>query len=104
MITNDNDNKYLRAKDRVAQLKKFYGKLASYLLFIAFLAGINYYSNEWRSMWFLWVAFFWGIGIVIEAGKTFGLTALLGSNWEERKINEMMKKENEQEGKKNKWE
>ena len=103
----DKENKYIRAKERVEQLRKFYGKLGSYLFFTAFLAGINYYTNEWRNPWFLWVAVFWGIAILIKAGKTFGIAAMLGSNWEERKIKEMMEKEEEQEQQErrnNRWE
>lgn len=104
----DKENKYIRAKERVEKLKKFYGKLGTYLFFTAFLAGINYYTNQWRNMWFLWVAVFWGISILIEAGKTFGIAAMLGNNWEERKIKEMLEKEEKQEQEQergsNRWE
>ncbi|MBT8285612.1 MAG: 2TM domain-containing protein, partial [Flavobacteriaceae bacterium] len=51
------ENKYLRAKERVDRLKKFYANLTSYVLVISALALINYATNEWRYMWFLWAAF-----------------------------------------------
>ena len=89
------EDKYLRAKERVRAIKRFYGKLASYLIFMIFFAAINYYTNEWRNMWFLWIAFFWGIGIVIEGGKVFGLNAMFGKNWESKKIKEYMEREEE---------
>ena len=42
----EQENKYLRAKERVADIKKFYTSLMSYVVFIALLAGLNYYSNQ----------------------------------------------------------
>jgi len=84
------ESKYIRAKERVAKLKKFYGKLGTYLIFMVFFAAINYYTNEFRNPWFLWVAGFWGLGVAIDAGKTFGAEMIFGRNWEERKIKELM--------------
>ena len=55
------ENKYLRAKERVDELKKFYGNLTSYVLVITGLAILNYYTNGWSYMWFLWAAFGWGL-------------------------------------------
>ena len=87
------ENKYFRAKERVDDLKKFYSNLISYILVISFLAIINYYTNEWRYMWFLWAAFGWGLGILFHALKTFDLNPFFGRDWEERKIKELMKEE-----------
>ena len=99
------DDKYYRAKDRVTQLKKFYGKLVRSFIVVALLAGFNYYLNEWDHPWFLWVAFFVALGLVIEAGKTFGIGWILGRNWEERKIKEMMDKEDQPSSRNsNRWE
>ncbi|MEN8788921.1 MAG: 2TM domain-containing protein [Flavobacteriaceae bacterium] len=95
------ESKYLRAKDRVETLKKFYGNLTSYILVISILAGINYWTNQWRYMWFLWAAFGWGIGLTFHAFKVFGLNPFFGSNWEERKIQEFMEEEERGE---NRWE
>jgi len=92
------ENKYIRAKERVEKLKKFYGKLGKYIVIIAMLAVINYYTNQFRNPWFLWVAGFWGLGIVIEAGKTFGVDMIFGRNWEERKIRELMNEDERKEG------
>jgi len=94
-----NDAKYLRAKERLSVIKKFYGNLGSYVVFIAFLAGLNYYTNGWSYMWFLWAAFGWGIGLVVQALKVFGMSTFLGKNWEERKIREFMEEEEQQ----NRW-
>ncbi len=89
------ENKYLRAKERVEKLKKFYGNLTSYVLVISALAVINYWTNEWSYMWFLWAAFGWGIGIVFHAMGTFNLNPFFGRDWEERKIKELMQDEDD---------
>ncbi|MGB5379085.1 2TM domain-containing protein [Muriicola sp.] len=89
------ENKYLRAKDRVERLKKFYGNLTSYVLVISALAVINYLNNEWRYMWFLWAAFGWGIGVIFHAIGTFNLNPFFGRDWEERKIKELMREDDE---------
>jgi hypothetical protein len=47
-------------------------------------------------MWFLWAALGIGIGLVFKAFKVFGLNPILGKNWEERKIKEIMKDEQQQ--------
>ncbi len=96
----DNDTKYLRAKERVAEVKKFYTSLASYVLVISFLAGLNYYTNEFRYAWFLWAAFGWGIGLVFQGIKAFEMNPFFGKGWEDRKIKEYM----EEDQVRNKWE
>ena len=93
MENYNDENKYLKAKKRVDCLKKFYSNLLSYIVFIAFLAGLNYYTNEWRSPWFLWTAFGWGIGIAIHAFKVFNWLPYMNKNWEDRKIKEYMNEE-----------
>ena len=85
------ENKYIRARERVEALKKFYGNLTSYVLVISGLAALNYWVNGWSYMWFLWAAFGWGIGLAFQAVKTFNLNPFLGKDWEERKIKEFMK-------------
>ena len=84
----------MKAKKRVAEIRKFYSSLLLYSLFIAFLAGLNYYVNEFRNPWFLWAAFGWGIGIFFQAIKAFQWSPFLGKDWEERKIKQLMDDEN----------
>ena len=93
MENSNRENKYLRAKERVDELKKFYGNLTSYVLVISGLAFINYYSNGFGYMWFLWAAFGWGIGLVFHALRTFNLNPFFSKDWEERKIREFMDEE-----------
>ncbi len=95
----DKQNKYLRAKARVAEIKKFYTSLVGYGVFISLLGAVNYYTNEWRYMWFLWAAFGWGIGIVFQAAKAYQWSPFMGKNWEERKLKEFMEEEDTQQWK-----
>ncbi len=83
-------NQYKKAKKRVAELKKFYSSLSFYIIFIVLLAALNYYSNQFENMWFLWAAFGWGIGIFFHAIKVFNFNLLFGRDWEERKVQEFM--------------
>lgn len=99
MEYSDKENKYFRAKERVEAVKKFYSSLISYVLVISFLAGLNYYTDQWNYPWFLWAAFGWGIGLVFHAVKAFSLNPFFGRGWEERKIKEFMNDEKDQ----NRW-
>lgn len=93
MMETDNERKYQHARERVHELKKFYNNLGSYVIVIGFLAAINYFSNQWEYPWFLWAAFGWGIGIAFHAVKAFEINPMFDKNWEERKIQEYMEKE-----------
>jgi hypothetical protein len=82
------NNSYYRAKKRVEQLKGFYGSLISYCIVIPILVFINLkYSPDFHWFWFS--AGGWGFGLVMHALKVFGYS----SNWEERKIQEILSKE-----------
>lgn len=92
-MERENDNNYLKAKKRVGEIKSFYSSLIAYILFILFLAGLNYYTNEWRNPWFLWAAFGWGIGLLFQGMKAFRGFSLFGRDWEEKKIKKFMEQE-----------
>lgn len=94
------ENKYLRAKERMEETRKFYTGLMSYSVVIPLLAGVNYYTNAWSYPWFLWAAFGWGIGLIFQAAKAFNLNPFFGKDWEERKIKEFMQEDE----RKTRWE
>jgi hypothetical protein len=79
---------YQRAKDKVEQLKGFYGNLISYCIVIPVLIIINLQSSN-NFQWFWFPMLGWGMGLTFHALETFGY----GKSWEERKINELMNKE-----------
>ncbi|MFC5045066.1 2TM domain-containing protein [Aquimarina hainanensis] len=93
---------YDRAKERVEEIKKFYSNLFSYIVIIGFLAGLNYFQNQWRYAWFLWPAMGWGIGVVFHAIKAYRFNPVFNKEWEERKIRKYM--EEEQTQKQQRWE
>lgn len=81
------NNAYYNAKQKVEELKGFYGSLISYCVVIPFLIFINLrYSSNFQWFWF--PAFGWGFGLVMKGFGVYGYS----SNWEERKIKEFMNK------------
>ncbi|WP_339609968.1 histidine kinase [uncultured Planktosalinus sp.] len=79
---------YIKAHRRVKEIKEFYSNLLSYLIVIPFLIFINYYTY-WDFQWFWFPVLGWGIGVSIHGFTVFGY----GSSWEEKKIQEIMEKE-----------
>jgi len=88
------DDTYVRARNHVDELKKFYGSLISYFFFIPFFIFINYYTS-WDFKWFWFPIIGWGIGLAIHAMKVFVNDGPFGRNWEKRKIEQFMKDEEE---------
>ncbi|MDR5589995.1 2TM domain-containing protein [Christiangramia sp. SM2212] len=88
---NNEENAYFKAKQRVKEIKEFYGNLISYCVVIPFLIFVNYYTY-WEFQWFWFPLFGWGLGLTIHGFSVFGY----GSNWEERKIRELMEKDQAQ--------
>lgn len=88
-INFNENNAYYKAKKRVYQLKGFYGSLISYCVVIPFLIFINLRFSP-QFQWFWFSALGWGFGLIMHAFKVFGYSA----DWEERKIQEILKKEN----------
>jgi hypothetical protein len=85
---------YTRAKERVENLKGFYGNLISYCVVIPVLIIINLNTSNFQWFWFPMLG--WGLGVFFHALETFGY----GKSWEERKIREILEKESKEN---NKW-
>ena len=83
------DQKYIKAKKRVEKIKGFYSNLIAYCLVIPFLIMVNYLTY-WEFKWFWFSAIGWGIGVVIHGFMTFAIS----SDWEEKKIKELMNNDN----------
>ena len=75
---------YEKAKKKVEEIKRFYVHLIVYVV-----VNIAFYILVGKG--WLWVTFFWGIGILTHGLKTIGFT----EEWEERKIREFVEKEKE---------
>ncbi|OAD45062.1 2TM domain-containing protein [Polaribacter atrinae] len=95
MYTDDLENsKYVKAVERVEKLKEFYQNLASYCIVIPFLIFINLRFSP-GFHWFWFPIFGWGMGLAFHFLEVNNYNIFLGSNWEDRKIKEMMDKENQ---------
>lgn len=88
---------YAEAKKRVKQIKGFYIHLLVYVAVNIFIFVNN--ANElpagesllqWKT---LATPFFWGIGLLAHASSVFLPNFLLGKEWEQRKIKELMEQE-----------
>ncbi|GGK20341.1 histidine kinase [Yeosuana aromativorans] len=89
------DSSYLRARKHIDDLKEFYYGIISYCLVIPFLIFINY-KTYWGFQWFWFPMIGWGIGLVINAFKVYVSEGVFGRDWEERKIKQFMKSEDDQ--------
>ncbi|NQX82868.1 MAG: 2TM domain-containing protein [Flavobacteriaceae bacterium] len=83
------EDKYLRAKEKLDNLKGFYYNLVSYCLVIPTLVFINFRFSP-HEIWFYYPMTGWGIGIFFHALHTFGRNPFISKDWEQRKIQEFM--------------
>lgn len=88
---NNEEERYRRVKARVNELKDFYQHLAAYVTVNLFLLLIDVVTGG--GWWFQFVAFFWGLGVIVHGIEVFGTNGLFDQNWEERKIREVMERE-----------
>jgi hypothetical protein len=98
------DERYNIAFKRVKRIKGFYTHLLVFILVNAFIICGNYFGKRSENgVFWSWetfsTAFFWGIGLVAHGMSVFGRNIFFGDDWEEKKIQELIEKEN-----KEKWE
>ncbi|WP_442266192.1 2TM domain-containing protein [Tenacibaculum sp. ZS6-P6] len=102
-ITDYNqENEYIRAKKRVDEIKNFYKQLAVYIIINIVISTMKIRRNllngeSFEEAFFdfgtfaVWI--FWGIAIVFQAIRLFGTDYFFGKDWEKRKIEELMREE-----------
>lgn len=88
----ESDERYRRAKRRVGVLKGFYIHLVTYIGVMVLLFLIDFLTGG--GWWFYWPLLVWGIGIIAHTFTVFGIAGFLGSEWEEKKLKDLMKKMN----------
>jgi hypothetical protein len=93
-VVDTEDKAYERAQKRVKEIKSFYGNLISYCIVIPFLVILNLITNP-RNYWFYWPMLGWGMGVAAHGMSVF----TIGKGWEEKKIIEILEKENRRYGK-----
>jgi hypothetical protein len=92
---------YLRAKKKLDKIVGFYWHLAVYIvvnLFLIILIGVNSDEGLWHFGAFA-TPLFWGIGLIFHFLGVFGPNFMFGKDWEQRKIQEFMDKDREEQRK-----
>ena len=95
---NKDNIKYLQAKKRIKQIKGFYIHALVFVLVNAFIILEKIINGEHvagepqiKISQFLTIIL-WGIGLLAHGLSVFLPNFILGKNWEEKKIREIMKK------------
>ncbi|WP_296386435.1 2TM domain-containing protein [Winogradskyella sp.] len=102
MKTQESDKKFIRARNKVEKLKRFYTHLTVYFVINTVISAVKIMNNTNNGETFKEALFdfstlaswlLWGVAIVIHAFSVFGLPLILGDDWEERKIEKYMNDE-----------
>ncbi|MDK2915964.1 MAG: hypothetical protein PWR25_521 [Euryarchaeota archaeon] len=88
----DEQERYARARRKVDDIRGFYTHLAIFIIVNVFLFILNMVISP-GAFWFYWVTIFWGVGLAVHALDTYGSGRFFGRDWEERKIREIMERE-----------
>ena len=86
-------DRYYEAQKKVAEIKKFYQHLTVYLLCNPIVIVVNLMTSP-GYLCFIWSLMGWGIAIVLHGLKAFEFSPFYNKEWEERKIREILEKEN----------
>lgn len=94
---NKDQIQYEEAVKKVKKLKGFYRHAIVYVVINIMFVIVNIHNLEPGESYFkfenFFTSFFWGIGLLAHAMSTFIPYFILGKDWEERKIRELMEKE-----------
>ena len=86
-----NEKRYERAKKRVDELKGFYIHFTIYCIMLPFFIFLNVKTTSFP--WALFPIIGWGLGVTGHAMEVFNYNPFLGRDWEDRKIRELMRKD-----------
>ena len=102
--------KYARAKKKMDEIKGFYWHLTIYLVinFILLVIKSGLFSGEFFDIKILYVSplsttFYWGIGLIFHGLFVFQNKFRFLKDWEDRKIKEYMKKDEDEFKESSKW-
>ncbi len=99
------EQRYIKAQKRVKDIRGFYSHLSVYIVINIFISGIILYGFSYNdnfkisnsithfSVYSTWL--FWGIGLFFHWFGVFGFKNILGKSWEEKKIKELMRQEDQ---------
>jgi hypothetical protein len=90
---SEDERLYKKAKEKARAIRGFYINVSMYCIVIPILIFINLkYSPQFY--WFFFSMFGWGLGLLFHASEAFDWNPVLGKRWEEKKIKELLDKEN----------
>ncbi len=103
------EQRYLKAKKKVKDIKGFYSHFVVYILVNIFISaivifGMMHDGNESFmdvvtefGVYSTWL--FWGIGVFFHWLGVFGYASITSKDWEDRKIKELMEKDKQRSNK-----
>jgi 2-methylisocitrate lyase-like PEP mutase family enzyme len=91
--------RYYKAQEKVKEIRKFHEHLAVYVLCNPIVIIVNLMTSP-DYLYFWYSLSGWGVAIVLHGLKAFDRFPFFNKEWEKRKIDKIMEKENN----KNKWE
>ena len=80
------------ARKRVKQIKGFYFAAMAYAVVIPSLWVLNLVSGG--PIWAHWPMIGWGIGLTVQGMTVFAGRSFFGTEWEQKKVDEIMAREN----------
>ena len=80
-----------RARKRVKDIRSFYISATMYCIIIPSLWTINLVGGG--KLWAHWATIGWGIGLTAHGLSVFAGRSFFGSEWEEKKVDEIMARE-----------
>lgn len=83
--SNSIDRDEQLAFKRVRKIKGFYIHLFNYFIVMVGLAVINLTSSP-QTLWVVWPALGWGVGVLLHASRVFELTPFFGAKWERKQV------------------
>jgi hypothetical protein len=93
----ERDMRYREAEKRVKKIKGFYIHAIVYFFVNIFIIASKAIDRDPGEIFWDWdlvsLPLLWGIGLAAHALSVFVPTFILGKNWEEKKIRELMGKD-----------
>lgn len=88
------EESYRKAKKQVDRLRGFYTHLSIFIVVTSITLIAGWIIDQ--SLFYSFITGFvgWGIGVIVHAVNTFGWFNFFDSNWEKRKVKELMEQKN----------
>jgi 2TM domain len=80
---------YQSALKQVREMREFYRHVASYVTVVTILFLINLVTSR-GYWWFYWVAFFWGIGVIMHGFTFFVFRNMMSKDWEDAQVSKII--------------